>query len=288
MVKEDEVSYGGSEIETIINHSKADGTYMKAPNGQPTNLNEKQWAQVRTKAFKKWFGDWELWFKKNFLLNSEPVSVLSGNEFAPIQGKTLTSLVGEYFESIGGKAVSPLFGDVILNRKGADDSFAHGMGRKKAIAYAAVKDVIEKGVLVDYDINHKEKGYDSAVISAPINIGNERYICSVVITRKDDNRFYLHEVIEQNRLLDEGSNTVQGQPQRPKAFANILQNILSASDDVSKVVDENGEPMVMYHGTASDITSFDMYDGSLGKVLTLQVVGTKLLSMQWRNKVLIT
>ena len=32
---------------------------MKAPNGKPTNLTEKQWAQVRTKAFKKWFGDWE-------------------------------------------------------------------------------------------------------------------------------------------------------------------------------------------------------------------------------------
>ena len=32
---------------------------MKAPNGNPTNLNEKQWVQVRTKAFKEWFGDWE-------------------------------------------------------------------------------------------------------------------------------------------------------------------------------------------------------------------------------------
>jgi len=31
----------------------------KAPNGQPSNLNDKQWEQVRTPAFKKWFGDWE-------------------------------------------------------------------------------------------------------------------------------------------------------------------------------------------------------------------------------------
>ena len=37
----------------------------KAPNGKDTNLTPKQWAQVRTKAFKKWFGDWEMWFKKN-------------------------------------------------------------------------------------------------------------------------------------------------------------------------------------------------------------------------------
>lgn len=32
---------------------------MKVPNGELTNLTEKQWAQVRTKAFKEWFGDWE-------------------------------------------------------------------------------------------------------------------------------------------------------------------------------------------------------------------------------------
>lgn len=33
--------------------------WLKAPNGQPTNLNERQWVQVRTPLFKAWFGDWE-------------------------------------------------------------------------------------------------------------------------------------------------------------------------------------------------------------------------------------
>lgn len=48
-----------TEEEDIIDKSQKDGTYMKAPNGNPTNLSEKQWAQVRTKSFKDWFGDWE-------------------------------------------------------------------------------------------------------------------------------------------------------------------------------------------------------------------------------------
>lgn len=48
-----------SETDRIVRESKENGTYMKAPNGKPTNLNERQWAQVRTRAFKKWFGDWE-------------------------------------------------------------------------------------------------------------------------------------------------------------------------------------------------------------------------------------
>ncbi len=31
---------------------------MLAPNGRPTNLNERQWLQTRTKNFLNWFGDW--------------------------------------------------------------------------------------------------------------------------------------------------------------------------------------------------------------------------------------
>lgn len=47
-----------SEMQSIKDKAIADGTFMKAPNGNPTNLNERQWLQVRTKAFKDWFGDW--------------------------------------------------------------------------------------------------------------------------------------------------------------------------------------------------------------------------------------
>lgn len=47
------------EIQEIKDKAIADGTFMKAPNGNPTNLTERQWLQVRTKAFKNWFGDWE-------------------------------------------------------------------------------------------------------------------------------------------------------------------------------------------------------------------------------------
>lgn len=34
-------------------------TLRQAPNGKPSKLNDQQWLQVRTPAFKQWFGDWE-------------------------------------------------------------------------------------------------------------------------------------------------------------------------------------------------------------------------------------
>ena len=47
------------EEQDIIERALKNGTYMKAPNGADTNLTPKQWVQVRTNAFKDWFGDWE-------------------------------------------------------------------------------------------------------------------------------------------------------------------------------------------------------------------------------------
>ena len=47
------------EMERIAAVARVRGEYLKAPNGADTNLNPEQWAMVRTKKFKDWFGLWE-------------------------------------------------------------------------------------------------------------------------------------------------------------------------------------------------------------------------------------
>lgn len=48
------------EIDTILKDAPRDKAgRLLAPNGKVSNLTEKQYVQVRTKAFKKWYGDWE-------------------------------------------------------------------------------------------------------------------------------------------------------------------------------------------------------------------------------------
>ena len=48
------------EIQDILAKASRDRQgRLLAPNGKVSNLTEKQYAQVRTKAFKDWFGDWE-------------------------------------------------------------------------------------------------------------------------------------------------------------------------------------------------------------------------------------
>lgn len=47
--------------EVVAVRQQYEGTpqWMKAPNGKPTNLNERQWLHTRTQSFKNYFGDWE-------------------------------------------------------------------------------------------------------------------------------------------------------------------------------------------------------------------------------------
>ena len=48
-----------AEMEEVRRRYEGTEQWMKAPNGKRTNLNERQWLQVRTPSFKAWFGDWE-------------------------------------------------------------------------------------------------------------------------------------------------------------------------------------------------------------------------------------
>jgi hypothetical protein len=66
-------------IEDLISPRKQ----LTAPNGKPSNLNEKQWNQVRTPEFKKWFGDWENDPKNASKVvdeNGEPLVVYHGTD----------------------------------------------------------------------------------------------------------------------------------------------------------------------------------------------------------------
>lgn len=58
--------YTKEEQEILKNASRDSQGRLLAPNGKPSNLTEKQYAQVRTKAFKEGFGDWtKITFDKN-------------------------------------------------------------------------------------------------------------------------------------------------------------------------------------------------------------------------------
>lgn len=74
-------SFVEKEMLAIKINAEAKGSFMKAPNGKPSNLTERQWLTVCTKAFKNWFGDWENAPEKASKVvaeNGEPLVVYHG------------------------------------------------------------------------------------------------------------------------------------------------------------------------------------------------------------------
>lgn len=128
----------------------------------------------------------------------EPVTSITGEEFR--KGDTdLITQVENFFSERGNRAHNPQLGEIVLDRRGVKSDIGHGIGRKKAAAFAAVPEVIAQGQVVDYQSNWKDRGYDTAVIAAPIQIGGQPYLAGVVVIRSRlTNRFYLHEVLAEN------------------------------------------------------------------------------------------
>ena len=88
------------EMQSIKNKAKKDGTFMKAPNGKKSNLNEKQWLQVRTKEFIEWFGDWQNDMDNASRVlddNGEPMVLYHGStkKFDKFDNKTVGSRTGD-------------------------------------------------------------------------------------------------------------------------------------------------------------------------------------------------
>lgn len=71
------------QYDDVVNRYKDTDKWMKAPNGNPTNLSERLWVLVRTDNFKDWFGDWENDPENASKIvdeNGEPLVVYHGTE----------------------------------------------------------------------------------------------------------------------------------------------------------------------------------------------------------------
>ena len=143
---------------------------------------------------------------------------MTGDEFQVDRHK-LIDKVTDFFNSIGNKVSRIGFGEVTLNRSGARDSISHGMGRNKAIAFSAVPEVIENGVIIDTQSNWKDRGYDTVTFGGQVQIGEQVYDMGVIVKKYDNahmtSKYYLHEVVltnEKGETMSFKTGTREGYP----------------------------------------------------------------------------
>lgn len=164
----------------------------------------------------------------------EPVAKLTGNEFAKGE-KDLITQVDEYFNSIGGIVERPGLGTVHLERSGIKSDIGHGIGRNKAITFAAIPQVIREGQILDVAYNWKNRNYDTVVVAAPVEIkGKETgYVGAVLRKTVGEDDFYLHEVAFEGAIPFKTGDPVSSDD--PSGDAPSVMSILR------KIFDYKGE-----------------------------------------------
>ena len=169
------------------------------------------------------------------------VAVIQGNEvsFGENRNQSIQN-IADYFDSIGNKAVRDNFGVVELLRKGARTTIQHGNSRAKQAAVAAIPAIIEKGQQIGFEKNWQERGYDTYVFAAPVEInGVELYESVIINSYHHENRraFYVHEVCWSDgsyvTLNEQGVPTKKEDTstQLPKAVLSSVSRTQEVSSD---------------------------------------------------------
>ena len=128
---------------------------LLAPNRKPSNLTERQYAQVRTKAFKEWFGDWE-----NDPANASKVVDENGEPMVMIHNTTANPFYVFNTEKSLGKA--SYFANALAIENGEVGGFVKG--NTNISTFLNIRNPYESIEFTDFD-DAREKGYDGAIIS---------------------------------------------------------------------------------------------------------------------------
>ena len=270
-VEKQQVSTGSEEERAIIEHAKESGTYMKAPNGKPTRLTEKQWAQVRTKAFKSWFGDWEKAARIEKLRKSEPVEI-TGEEYKGKYELNRDSAKAWIKDNLRGEYTIADTGEKIaIGRKGINKVTSHSMGNEAHLkSLIAVPKMLEQSVFITEEkadkLNAQYPTYRYYVVG--LNIAGVDYTAKLTIgVDENGNKYYDHALteIEKGKLLDQingqavdnGFMSTGAEPNPSVTDSKDTKLVSILQTNSSKFVDENGEPMVFYHNTNNNFSVFN-------------------------------
>jgi hypothetical protein len=169
-------------------------------------------------------------------LTGDPVVTLQGNEVPrfPKLGQLAQAVGDLWARKYGNRVVNPELGEIVIDRRGAKTSVAHGMSAEKGVAFAAVPDILSKGRVLGSETRGNT---DGIFVGAPVRLSGKDYT-GVALVKKDTNgqRFYLHEVVLKEKL--QGSiktrapeNSGERTGGTAGAFRKILDTIFSPGKD---------------------------------------------------------
>ena len=274
-----------AERKEIEETAKANGTWLKAPNGKDTNLAPEQWVTVRTKAFKNWFGDWELIAK--FYPSKKIYSVDEAMEsIAILFDKPLTNDAFGFTATISKNKSKKLHSGKAI--KQSVNSRLH------ALAIANIQQLFENAE-IDYthpDTNGTKEiervhRLGTLMFDAETNALVPVKITAFEYNTGTGNKIYSIEAIDVEEIKKPAGQLEDDSIKSPRSpiadFDTKIETLYDSAKGIlensSKIVDENGEPKVVYHGGQFGISNFtpnrNMHFG------TKKAAMQRILDEQW-------
>jgi hypothetical protein len=256
----------GRQLAEVRAHYEGTDQWMKAPNGEPTKLNARQWLQVRTPMFKEWFGDWEIASLATSMRRSRGSDQASESAKAFI-GKPLRNRETGVVATVSNGAFGKMKSRVSVVGSVSPQAHMQALGNIDKLFELAV---------IDHERGPKKQGDEGDIgnvqhYKVPMPFDGDvlmvKMLVKQFIDQEKGNRLYLVQAVEiENAGIVGEDPVVSGQFQfgdlakssPPSGVSSKLAQMIAAvnGNGVSKVVDENGEPLVVYHGTKADFTEF--------------------------------
>ena len=282
-----------TEMQHILKNAPRDSEgNLLAPNGKKSNLTERQYAQVRTKAFKDWFGDWELIAYDNAELNSIPnlrkidvdsflemvdnrlekdwitTGYLNRESVEVIKKLFNLSKTQLYQGDIKEKGLSFYTGAIVLNTMPMEEAaqvFVHEILHSYT-TYAYDTDATFRKEIDKYHkiaLNHNS-GFNKDVYEFMANTLEPYHMVTLLEIPSENNssnllKDIINSFVKHIRAFFRAYETNK----KRTLFHDIIETIYNhkrnnseSINDISKVVDENDEPLVVYHGSAKQFNAF--------------------------------
>ena len=249
-----------AEKEAVRKQYEGTAQWMKAPNGEATNLTEDQWLTVRTPAFKAWFGDWEKASAAHEIHALIPVEVA-------LSGKSLDKKTAEEVFSSFGEVENVRYGTYATFPKSMVGKIINHKGLDVSQIIADIPHLFSSSVLTFVEPEYKREGhkehpnilaYHHYVNKFKAN-GKTYYIRFSLREEKTkdqqkwNGKRILHSTgISDIEIYEDNKKDVSSQriwvsdpgEESKTSFINYrLADFFDSVKDCSKIVDENGEPL---------------------------------------------
>jgi hypothetical protein len=229
------------------------------------NVND----QTKTPAFVRWFGDWQAARAEARLDAMRPITIQTPAEWRGLPLADLRRRVEASLQELGDSSKPlqhPEIGEVKIVKRGIGKALSASADPAKLLVLGDLRKAFEGSIYASSQPAENKPnvmGYDKLL--ARVNIDGQELVAVLTVeTLRNGQQFYnavtLNDGQKKAPVASPRDTPIAGEraTSANTGTTNFVRRELERvnQDTVSKVVDADGRPLVVYHGTTADFSKF--------------------------------